>query len=112
MRFAYRAPWSTPRSSSSAARFAIPVSKTRARGAIPRSLMRSASATIVSGALTLALVRKLSEPSVRLAMSGLRVALEREHVGALLELRHVAPARAHADTASGRCSRIAGMNSA
>ena len=48
----------------------MPVSKTSSSGRMPASRMRSASATIVCGALRLALSRKFSEPSVRLAMSG------------------------------------------
>ena len=65
----------------------MPVSKTSSSGRMPASRMRSASATIVCGALRLALSRKFSEPSVRLAMSGFSSPAERQHVGALVELR-------------------------
>ena len=74
--------------------------------------MRSASATIMSGALTLALVRKLSEPSVRLAMSGFASPSSASTSARFSSSATSRPLVLTQITASGRCSRIAGMNSA
>ena len=78
---------------------------------MPRAAIRSASATIVSGALTLAVVRKFREPRVRLAMSG-RAAPSRSSTSARRASSAASrPLVVTQITASGRASRIAGMNS-
>ena len=100
-RFAYSGGSSTPLSNSWWARAAMPVSKTSSSGRMPASRMRSASATIVCGALRLALSRKFSEPSVRLAMSGFSSPASASTSAALVELRVRAAAGRHAERDAG-----------
>jgi len=63
----------------------------------------------VSGALTLAVVRKLSEPSVRLAMSGRASPLSSSASARRSNAATSRPLVLTQITASGRCSRMAGM---
>jgi hypothetical protein len=88
----------------------MPVSKISSSGRIPRSAMRAASATIVSGALTLAEVRKFIEPSVRLAMSGFAAPSSSSTSARRSSSATSRPLVVTQITAAGRCSRIAGMN--
>ena len=88
----------------------MPVSKTSSSGRIPRSRIRSASATIVSGALTDAEVRKFRDPSVRLAMSGLAAPSSSRTSARRSSSATSRPLVDTHSTASGQRSRIAGRN--